>query len=209
MMLKQLIHDLRINIVGMAILGVGLLAVLLVGVLVYRTLAGPSADNNGVEISREEINSFKQETLSESSATSKKQGNASFKRQKSISEKQVIGSWSTRIQGGRALLQIEGGTYRLIIVMDNPAASRWYSNGRYTLQDDLLMLAPNLAWGAPQSKKYGYRVLTRAKMPVIVSKHKGRLVWQIPGPDADVYVPNYHPLLSQTRDKIAVWSVLK
>ena len=209
MTLKQYLRELKANILGIAVLGVGVLAVLIVGVLAYRSLSF-SADGQGAQISREEINAFKEaEPIFEEEQAAEEKPKPTYKRQKSISERQIVGSWDTQIKGGRALLQLQGGTYRLIIVMDNPAASRWYSNGTYTLQDDLLVLSPNMKWGPPKSKRFGYRVLTRSNMPVMVSKNRGNLVWQVPGPDADIYVPNYHPMLNLTEDKIAVWDVLK
>ncbi len=211
MALKQHLRDLQGNPLGLGILGVGVLAVLLVGVLAYQTFSGSSdVYEQGIEISEEEKQSFKSEDIQERQVQKpRKEKKKSFKRQKSITEKQVVGAWDARLNEARALLQIKGGTYRLIIVMDNPAASRWYSNGTYTLKDDLLILSPNMAWGAPKSSKFGYRVLTRGDIPVMVSLYKGKLVWQVPADDADVYVPNYHPVLGLVRDKIAVWGVLK
>lgn len=201
----------KTNIVGLAVLGFGVLAALIVGILAYQTLAPSGEESRQQQVSKEEIKEFKQTPLfQEGTRALRQQPKPSYERQKkSISEKQIVGSWDTRINEGRALLQLQGGTYRLIIVMDNPAASRWYSNGTYIMQDDILILEPNLKWGPPKSRKYGYRVLSKSKMPVMVSKHKGKMVWQVPGPEANIYVPNYHPLLSLTQDKIAVWGVLK
>lgn len=211
MALKQHLRELQGNPLGLVIFGVGIVAVLLVGVLAYQTLVGsPEVGRQDAEVSQEEIRSFKQEEFREQDTSqAQKQKKKSFKRQKSISEKAITGAWDTRLDEARALLQLKNGTYRLIIVMDNPAESRWYSNGTYTLKSDLLLLVPNLDWGPPKSRKFGYRVLTRSDIPVIVSIYKGKLVWQMPDDDVDVYVPNYHPVLSLVKDKIAVWGVLK
>lgn len=215
MTLKQHLHDLKGNPLGMAILAVGVLSFLVVISLAYKTFTGGDANNAGVSaISKEEIQSFRQTEIVEKSAASSQlqnqpQKKKNYKRQKSISESDIAGAWDARLDEARALLQIKGGTYRLILVMDNPAESRLYSNGTYTLKDDLLVLKPNMAWGPPKSSQFNYRVLTRADMPVMVSLYKGKLVWQIPSDDMDIYVPNYHPVLSLVKDKIAVWGVLK
>lgn len=211
MALKQHLRELQGNPLGLAILVVGVLAVLIVGGLAYQTLGGSSdVDQQITEVSQEEIQSLKQPVFQEQqSLRAQEEKKQSFKRQKAISENKIIGAWDAQLDKARALLQLKGGTYRLIIVMNNPSESRWFSNGTYTLKDDLLLLVPNMAWGAPKSSKFGYRVLTRGDMPVMVSTYKGKLVWQIPDDDVDVYVPNYHPVLSLVKDKIAVWSVLK
>ena len=209
MALKQYLEEFKQNKIGFAILGLGVLAALLVGMLAYKTLTDTSSGHQGPEISQEEINAFKQSGAPQEQAAVRQETRQSYKRQKSISENQIVGAWDTRINGARVLLQLQKGTYRIIVIYDNPAAARWYSNGTYEMRDDLLILTPNLDWGPPKNSRFGYRVLTRGTMPVAVSKHKGRLIWQVPGPDADIYVPNYHPILSETKDKIAVWRVLK
>jgi len=133
----------------------------------------------------------------------------SFKRQTSITETEIEGSWRARLDGMQALLQMRGRTYKLIVVPDNPVEARYYSNGTYVLKDDLLIMMPNMKWGPPKSRRFAYDVLTLSDLPVLVSKHEEKLVWQLPSYDSDVYVPNFHQILSRTEDNIAVWDILK
>lgn len=133
----------------------------------------------------------------------------SFERQTSIAEIEIEGSWRTQLDGMQALLQMRGRTYKLIVVPNNPVEARYYSNGTYILKEDLLILTPNMAWGPPKSRRFAYDVLTLSDLPVLVSKHQGKLVWQLPSYDSDIYVPNFHQILSRTEDNIAVWDVLK
>ena len=212
MSLKQHFDELISNKIGLGILIFGVLAFLFVIFLVYQQLFGSSytGGSSNVEVSQEELDSFKQSALTEESVQEEREEAAPvFKAQKSISDKQITGAWDARLNSARALLQIQGGRYQIVIIPDNSASARLYSKGTYTLEDGLLLLVPNLEWGPPQSNRYLYRVLTRADIPVSVSKHRGKLVWQVPGPEVDVYVPNRHPILSETKHKIAVWSALK
>ncbi len=210
MISKQHFQKLKSNVPGVVILGVGLLAVLIVGILAYRTFSTPfGEDYQGSQVSEEDIDEFKNTRPQERKSVVQQEKEKSYRRQKSISERDITGNWDTRLKEGRALLQMKDGTYRLIMVNDNPASARLFSNGTYKMQDDLVMFYPNMDWGPPKSRKYGYRVLTRSSFPVLVSKYKGKLVWQLPGRDVDVYVPNIHPLLSSTPNDLAVWSVLK
>ncbi|MCI5059787.1 MAG: hypothetical protein MRY79_01810 [Alphaproteobacteria bacterium] len=211
MNLQAVIEILKRNKIGAAILGVGVLTFLFVLYLAYQTFFGVPADDAGPKLSRSEINEFKTLELEDLvQEQPQEQEKPAYKPKKSITERQMLGNWETRVEEGRALLQLQGGTYRLVIIRDNPAASRWYSNGYYELREGgLLMLKPNLDWGPPKSNKYSYRLLTRAKIPVIASLYKGRLVWQVPGPNVDVYVPNTHPFLSLASNDIAFWKVLK
>ena len=200
---KNLIQN---NKIGVAILGLGLVLFILVAMLAVKKLGGQEASNQGA-ISQEEVEAFKNQSAESSKQKTEK--TKAIKPQKKISESEITGAWDARIEDGRALLQLSKGKYKLIVVPDNKYSSRWYSNGAYSLQKGLLMLRPDLSVPAPDSKKFTYRILTRSKFPVSVAKHKGRLIWQVPSDEYDVYVPNHHPFLSRAKDKIAVWKVLK
>lgn len=212
MSLKQHFDELVSNKIGLGILVFGVLAFLFVIFLAYQQFFGSSytGGSSNVEITQEELNAFKQSAVTEETAPQKPQEpKPVFQHQKSISDKQITGAWDARLNSARALLQIQGGRYQIVLIPDNPASARLYSKGTYTLENGLLLLVPNLEWGPPKSNRYPYRVLTRADIPVSVSKHRGKLIWQVPGPEVDIYVPNRHPVLSETQHKIAVWSALK
>lgn len=203
MVLKELFQQLKHNKQGVAVLAVGLIAVLAVSILAIQKFSTNINVSNDTKKSFQEIQA--QEFIQKEPPKPKRV----FARQKSISESDIEGSWNARLEEARALLQMRGRTYKLIVVNDNPVEARFYSNGTYILKNDLLVLTPNLEWGPPKSRRYRYNVLMRSNLPVIVSKHKGKLVWQLPGPEADIYVPNFHQILSRTEDDIAVWDVLK
>ena len=201
--LKNLIQN---NKIGIAILALGLVLFVLVVMLAVKKFGGDVPGNQSV-ITQEEIDTFKSQSTE--SVERKTQKKPIIKRQKKISENDIAGAWDSRTQEGRALLQLNEGKYKIIIVPSNRGPSRWYSNGTYTLDEGLLTLMPDLSIPAPQSDRFQYRVLTRSKFPVAVAKHKGRLIWQVPGDEYDVYVPTHHPYLNRVKDKIAVWKVLK
>lgn len=210
---NQYIAEVKENIVGVAILAFGVLAIVVVAALAYQRFGGDeeAAVVQRQAVSQEEIRDFKQVEKKQPKRAEKKKEpkKPRFKRQTSISERDITGAWDGFIDDGRVLLQMQEGVYKMVIIKDNRASPRRYSNGTYTLEKDILVLTPNLDWGPPKSQRYAYRVLTRGSMPVMVSKYKGKMVWQVPGEDADIYVPNYHPILSQVKDKIAVWGTLK
>ena len=169
-------------------------------------MGGQDASNQGA-ISQEEVDAFKNQSVE--STQSEPEQKKVTRRKKNIAENEIVGAWDARIDGARALFQLNRGKYKLIIVPDDGYSSRLYSNGNYTLEDDLLTLRPDLSIPAPESQKFSYTILTRSRFPVVVAKHKGRLVWQVPGDEYDVYVPSHHPFLSRAKDKIAIWKVLK
>ncbi|HPF79240.1 MAG TPA: hypothetical protein PLF01_08130 [Alphaproteobacteria bacterium] len=210
MHLKQHLEQIKDNKLGVAILTVGILAVLGVFILIFQTMRPATDSGQGPVLSQDEIQAFKEQSqpvaeVQKAPPHPKK----TFKRQKTVSEEDILGAWDARLDTARAIFQLKNGTYQLVIIPDDPILARYYSNGTYTLKDDLLMLEPNLDWGPPKSQRYVYSVLTRSEMPVSVLKYKGQLIWQLPGSDAGVYVPPYHPVLSEVQDNIAVWNVLK
>lgn len=208
MSFKTQLNQVLNNKLALSIVLGGVLAFATVGVMAYQIFFGSGA---GAEISQEDMRVLQNTPSQAENITAPPSEDQKIKkelkRQKSISENQITGSWIVPLKDGQGLVQLSGGTYRLIIVPST--GSRWYSNGRYTLKDDLLMLKPNLEWGAPQSNKFNYLLLTRGNIPVMVSLYEGRMVWQSPSADMDIYVPPSHPFLTLTREGIAVWRVLK
>ena len=202
----------KANLIGVGVLALGVLALLFVGSIAYKKLFGAED-----EISQSDIDEFRQageerETRAVNRAAGEKP-KQTYKRQKSISEREIRETWETRFLKGRGLLEIGKGRYRFILIPDNTsntqAKVRYYSNGTYKLEDDIIHLQPDFVIEPPESQNFDYKILTRSKMPVMASKHKGQLIWQVPAADVRVYVPPYHPILNRAKDKIVVWNVLE
>lgn len=200
--LQQFIRK-KENLVGFAILVVGVAALLFVAIFAYQKFFSPATEQE-----REEIESFRSgnsvnRALGEKTQEEKK----SYKRQKSISEKQIAGLWEIKLEKSKVLLEIGKGRYRMVVLSDGLHRNREYSNGTYTIKNDLIMMVPDLNWGPPKDK-YTYSLLTRAKMPVIAGKYDGKMIWQVPTKDFKIYVPPNHPILDMMNDKTAVWHSL-
>lgn len=202
---NSLFKKMKQNPIALVVGGLLVLVCIYILILGVKTLFGSSAGDNKVQISKEEISNFKNANIPASEAKKKKR---KAKRQKDIKEKEIMGAWDAQLNNARALLQIKDGTFRLIIVERDALNTRYYINGTYTLESDILIFHPNVRSKAP-SEKYDYRILTRAKLPVMVRKYKGKMVWQVPPEEADIYVPNHHAILNRVSNKIAVWSALK
>jgi hypothetical protein len=197
------------NKIGIIVLAIGIVAFFAVAGIAYQKFMMPSEIERVAEDEARAQAPSQAQKRQQQIETAQTISNASVNRQKDIEKQEIRGTWETRLLEGRALLQIKKNTYQIIVVMDNPAASRWYSNGRYELTEDLLMLKPDMKMRPPEAGRVPYRVLTRSNFPVLVSKQGEKLLWRVPGDDADVYVPNYHPFLNLVKDKISVWSVMR
>lgn len=189
-------------------------AALVVLILLYLLLLGTRSFINQFQsdgdspLSRQEIRDF-QNTQDAQTTNQVTQNRRQVKRQKDIKESQITGAWDATLdQGGRALLQLKEGTFRLIIVERDAINIRFYMNGSYTLEEDILTFKPD-SRSPPPSDKFDYRMLTRSNMPVMIGKYRGRMVWQRPPPEANIYVPNQHAILSRVPNEIAVWNILK
>lgn len=203
---KPLFDKIKQKPIALAIVTLLVLVLLYALILGVKTLIGGDSNKNGVEISRADINAFKNTNITETGNPQSKKRKA--KRQKNLKESQITGAWDAQLDNARALLQIKDGTFRLIIVERDTQGTRFYVNGTYSLEEDILIFEPDTRSKAP-SDKYDYRILTRAKMPMLVGKYKGKMVWQVPPEEVDIYVPNYHAVLSRVPNKIAIWSTLK
>ncbi len=204
--LKSLPEKIKQNPIALVIVTLVVLIFIYLLILGVKTLFNGADSGRNIEISQQEINDFKNSDVSD--AQNKQAKKRKAKRQKNISESEITGAWDAQLDNARALLQLKNGTFRLILVERDAQGTRFYINGTYTLEDDILVFQPNARSKAP-SDKFEYRILTRAKMPMMVGKYKGKMVWQIPPEEADIYVPNYHAILNRVPNKIAVWSALK
>jgi len=203
--IKTKLYTNKSNVIGVVVLSLGILVLLLVSYFAYQKFYEPVD-----KIAQSDIDAFRQGggERGVNRAAGEKPANK-YKKQKSISERQIRETWEAPLINGRGLLEIGKGKYRFIIIPTDRSQSRYYSKGSYKLEDNLIILEPNLLWPAPDSSEYKYTLLTRSTMPVMASKHKGKLVWQVPTGDVSIYVPPYHPILDRAKDKIVVWSVLK
>ncbi len=197
------------NKIGIVVLAIGIVAFFGVAGIAYQKFMAPSTIERVAEEQASAQTPSQTQRRQQQIENSQIISNASQVRQTDIEKQDIRGTWETRLLEGRALLQINKNTYQLIIIMDNPAASRWYSNGKYTLKEDLLILKPDMKMAPPEAGRVAYRVLTRSDLPVLVSKQGGKQLWRLPGKDADIYVPNYHPFLNLVKDKISVWSEMQ
>ena len=119
-----------------------------------------------------------------------------------------------RFEGGQSVLQIEGQAYRLIIVFSGRTQERIYSNGVYTLKDGVMMLTPRLDWPPPEDgdgSRISYDSLTVSPFPMLVSKEKGKLIWQHPTfrEAPDIYIPGTNPFLYRVEGHAAIWERLE
>lgn len=209
--------------VGVVVLGFGVVAVAATIMLALHVRNGaPSAADkpSPEEIAQQEkedmtqsLQSMKSEPLEEKQP----EVQVSAERQKKIKEKDIVGLWQTKIDGGKAVLQIENGIYRIIVSFDNKNLERRFSNGTYRMIGDILVLSPRSDWGAPEDKNNpdaanNYRALTGSDFPVLVSRQGGKTIWMgandaedIP---SDVYVPNINPFLTLIQSGVAVWEPL-
>lgn len=133
-----------------------------------------------------------------------------FDRQQNIQESEIQGAWNLNTDKYRYLIQLSKGQYKLVMIPERGVSgSFYYSVGRYTIQNDLLILNPIKYYEQAEKEFPGYRVLTKSKFPVLVSRKGGSLIMQVPGRAAGVYVPPRHPLLRNMTDQVAVFSKLQ
>jgi hypothetical protein len=206
--LKNSFNALKQNPIALAISVIGVLAFVYVSILAFQTLtgAGQKSAQKTVEISQEEIDQFKNQEINISEETDTTQRKA--KRQRNIKERDVAGVWDTYLGDARVLLQLKDGRFRLILINQNSRNLRYYVNGSYRMEEDIVFFDPDPQSPAPRGD-FDYEILTRAEFPVMVSKHRGKMVWMKPSDDVDIYVPNYHVILDRAQNDIAVWSTLK
>jgi hypothetical protein len=208
--------------VGIVVLGFGIVAVAATIMLALHVRSGSSAATgpSAEETAAQEQEDMAQSLQSMKSAPAEQKQpeiRVSAERQKKIKEKDIAGLWQTQIDGGKAVLQIENGIYRIIVSFENKNLERRFSNGTYKMIGDILVLSPRSDWGPPEDQNNqaaadNYRTLTGSDFPVLVSKQGGKTVWMsangaedIP---PDVYVPNVNPFLTLIQSGVAVWETL-
>jgi len=203
---KNSFDALKKNPIALVVFIIGVLGFMYVCVLALKTFTGGDKPATEIEISQSEVDQFKKtDTQNTQEQVTKKR---KAKRQKNIKERDITGAWDTYLGKTRALLQLKDDKFRLIMIDRNDVRTRFYINGAYRLNEDILYLDPD-PQSPPPKGDFDYEILTRAEFPVMVSKHKGKMVWMRPSEDVDIYVPNYHVILDRVQNDIAVWSTLK
>jgi hypothetical protein len=194
------------KLIGVIFLAVGIIALFTVAGIAVNKFTGTRTfeDEAGIDENSKAV----QQQQSEDQKISNRVKN---KKPSNINEADIVGAWEALFRNHRALIQLKGGYYRLILISNNNTRSRQYSNGRYQIQGNVLILKPDLSIPAPKSKgDIQYRLFTRTDMPMMVGMYKGKQIWQeVDRADIDMYIPNYHPVIGLSKDKVVVWSVLK
>ncbi|PZO87492.1 MAG: hypothetical protein DI626_03840 [Micavibrio aeruginosavorus] len=131
-----------------------------------------------------------------------------FKRQPSLSDQAILGTWQAGIGRFTAILQLQAGTYQIILA--EPALpKRIYSVGTYTKLEDLLVFTPRLDWADPSARggaPVPYEILTRAPFPMMAAIVQGRMLWQNPPQSEErVLVPYKMPLTMGEDVDYIVW----
>lgn len=132
-----------------------------------------------------------------------------LKRQKKIDEGDIQGGWQSMIGEYLAVLQIQKGSFQIIMALPDPQMPRKYFSGTYNILDDLIVLNPQLKWGEPKKPagaKFSYSRLTSSGFPMVVGFENGNMVWQnTPQTEKRMYVPSRSPLLSLGGMDYIIW----
>lgn len=189
--------------IGFVVLGFGVVAVAAVILMALNMNATPA------EQAQQELADSVKSMPSEESVP---EPATEYKRQKNVKPADITGMWQTNINGGKAVVQIENGVYRIVVSFDNRNLERRYSNGTYRMVDDVMILTPRTEWGPPTTDGAEYRPLTVSEFPLLVARDGKKLVWQNPKradvADGDIYIPNVNPFLTLTQNGVAVWEKL-
>ena len=194
------------NRLGVIVLFIGLMALIIVGIM---ALGGLSGGKSTTERFYQDQAENQRKINRPENVQPVTQEKPKYKRQADITEAQIQGAWEIEMSDGKALLQINQGTYKLAIISNSTAAPNRYSLGRYVMRDDLLVLTPNSDYKLGRSQFPGYRNLTTSKFSFMVLKRGGKLVLQKPTRDMGVYIPPRHVFLNMVQDEVAVFSILK
>ena len=199
------------NIVGYAILLLGIVSFLAVSVIGYKTFFTET----------KKVSSIKKRKLSSPKPKVSKKINSALEkllsapRQQSILLNSLVGQWVASTQKGVCLFKInKQGGYRIILIEKRKEGKtkRIYSQGNFTMEEDIIQFTPDRSIKPPirpgEGKIYS-RNLTVSGFPVMVSRHSEQLIWKRPSKDVKIYVPNDHPVLRHMDENIAIFKRLK
>ena len=136
-----------------------------------------------------------------------------FRREPDLNAPDIEGAWQTMISKSTAVLQMNGGTYQIVIADPKEYSRRLYSAGTYKVLEDIILLTPRLDWPAPQAPKgtdVNYAPITSAEFPVVAAIKSGKMLWQNPpSSETRIYVPRAMPLLLDVTQGYIVWQKVK
>ena len=122
-----------------------------------------------------------------------------FRREPDLNAPDIEGAWQTMISKSTAVLQMNGGTYQIVIADPKEYSRRLYSAGTYKVLEDIILLTPRLDWPAPQAPKgtdVNYAPITSAEFPVVAAIKSGKMLWQNPpSSETRIYVPRAMPCM--------------
>ncbi len=134
-------------------------------------------------------------------------------RQPAIDLAEIEGAWQAMVGDYTGVLQLQKGSYQIILANPDPVRARLYSSGTYKTLEDILVLTPRLDWPAPTSAQgtaVTYEVFTRGAFPVLVSRSGGKMTWQNP-PQSEkrVVVPFKSPVMAVGHVDTVTWQRLE
>ncbi len=136
-----------------------------------------------------------------------------FTRQPNLKPESIAGAWQAMIGSSTAVLQINAGTYQIVLADPKEYSRRLYSSGTYKILDDMVVLSPRMDWSAPTppvGTDVFYQSITTAPFPVMVGMKGGRMLWQNPpSTETRVYVPRSMPLMQNHTQGFITWQRVK
>lgn len=128
---------------------------------------------------------------------------------KEVDARSIEGVWEAALNDGKAVIEIKGGTYRLITASEDPfSARRYFSSGRYDLRDKGLLVLEPAADAVPPQDDYTYSPIYNGQIPVVIGLRDELMVWVAPGVEVKIFVPTVHPFLRLAPEGAAVWKRL-
>jgi hypothetical protein len=207
--------------VGYLVLGFGVLAVVTVLLLAFGqkgpdVASAPQPEAENVATLTQDIQPVPQQTATPQSVPAVSpppvivdtpKPELYYARQPDVDMRAMEGAWQSMIGEYTGVLQIQNGTYQIILATQRPNAPRLYSLGTYSTIEDIVTLTPRLDWPAPASQLgASYEVLTRAPFSLLVGMYKGRLLWQnVPHSEDRVLTVSRSPLFLDNSVNYIVW----
>ncbi len=134
-------------------------------------------------------------------------------RQPDINLKEMEGAWQAMVGDYTGVLQLQKGSYQIILAQSDPRMARLFSSGTYKTMEDIIVLTPRLDWQTPtsaQGNAVNYQILTRGMFPVLVSMRGGKMTWQNPPQNEKrVVVPFRSPVLAAGNVDFITWQRLE
>jgi hypothetical protein len=200
--------------IGFLVLGFGLMAVIAVGLLFMAQKAPPAQESPAPAV--DSVSPAPQATAGKQNLTDSLQAIGTARKEEDetpalgkADARSIEGVWEARLNDGKAVIELKGGSYRLITDSnDEVSRQRYFSSGGYkVIEGGVLVLTPSADAAAPEDD-YTYNPIYLGEIPVVIGLREGRMVWLAPGPEVRIFVPTIHPFLRLAPDGVAVWSPL-